>query len=325
MRHEPTPKPTGAPDPGPGPDAGARRDAYPGAAFGESSVGESSVGETDFGAAAPRGGAAPGGTVTAARADVKPAAEPRLGLLRTRVLIRHNTAVLLNEPGPLIGRLVMPLMMLLAMRPLYQAAQGPAGTTQAVVGSLVMFSLLALSIVGSSILSERVWRTWDRLRVTPVRPLEMLVGKAVPVLGVLAAQQVVVLGFGVVVFGMPVADPGLLVVACAVWGLALLGMGSAVGLLAGSYGQLSAVLDIGAFMLTTLGGALVPISTLPRWVRAVAPASPGYWGADCLRHAAAGDTGRTLTGIAVLLAVAVLGGATAAWRVSRGWGRATAI
>ncbi|BBA95357.1 hypothetical protein RVR_185 [Actinacidiphila reveromycinica] len=253
-------------------------------------------------------------------------AEPRPGLLRTGVLIRHNTAVLLNEPGPLIGRLVMPLMMLLAMRPLYQAAQGgAAGTTQAVIGSLVMFSLLALSIVGSSILSERVWRTWDRLRVTPVRPVELLVGKAVPVLGVLAAQQVVVLGFGVVVFGMPVADPGLLVVACAVWGLALLGMGSAVGLLAGSYGQLSAVLDIGAFLLTTLGGALVPISTLPGWVRAVAPASPGYWGADCLRHAAAGDTGRTLTGIAVLLAVALVGGAVAAWRVARGWGRATAI
>lgn len=65
--------------------------------------------------------------------------------------------------------------------------------------------------------------------------------------------------------------------------------------------------------------------TLPGWVRAVAPASPGYWGADCPRHAAVGDTGRTLTGIAALLAVAVAGGATAAWRVSRGWGRATAM
>ncbi|SEG70631.1 ABC-2 type transport system permease protein [Actinacidiphila yanglinensis] len=251
--------------------------------------------------------------------------EPREFLLRAGVLVRHNTAVLLHEPGPLIGRLVMPLMMLLAMRPLYRAAQGPAGTAQAVVGSLVMFSLLALSVVGSSILSERAWRTWDRLRATPVRPLELLVGKAVPVLGVLAAQQAVVLGFGVVAFGMPVAAPGLLGLACVAWGLALLGMGSAVGLLARSYGQLSAVLDIGAFLLTTLGGALVPISTLPGWVRAIAPASPGYWGADCLRHAAAGDTGRTLTGVAVLLAVAVVSGSIAAWRVSRGWGRATAM
>ena len=246
-------------------------------------------------------------------------------LLRTGVLIRHNTAVLLHEPGPLIGRLVMPVMLLLALRPLYEQAQGPAGTGQAVVGSLVTFSLLAMSIVGSSILSERAWRTWDRLRATAVRPAELLVGKAVPVLGVLTAQQVIVLGSGVAVFGMPVASPGLLVAACAAWGLALLGMGTAVGVLVRSYGQLSAVFDIGGLFLTTLGGALVPLSTLPGWVRAVSPLSPGYWAAQSLRHAAAGEAGPTFTGVGVLLAVAAGAGAIAAWRVARGWGRATAL
>lgn len=245
--------------------------------------------------------------------------------LRTGVLIRHNTAVLLHEPGPLIGRLAMPLILLLALRPLYEAAQGPGGTADAVVGSLVTFSLLALSVVGSSILSERAWRTWDRLRCTPARPAELLLGKAVPVLGVLALQQAVVLVFGAVVFGMRVAAPGLLVLACAAWGLALLGMGTAAGVLVRSYGQLSAVFDIGALILTTLGGALVPLSTLPGWVRAVGPVSPGYWAADGLRHATAGDAGRTLTCAAVLLAVAAVTGAVAAWRVSRGWGRALAV
>jgi ABC-2 type transport system permease protein len=249
------------------------------------------------------------------RTRARTTARPSGTLLRTGVLVRHNTAVLLHEPGPLIGRLVMPVIVLLALRPLYQAAEGRDGTARAVVGSLVTFSLLALSIVGSSILSERVWRTWDRLRCTPVHPAELLVGKALPVLGVLAAQQVVVLGFGVLVLGMPVAAPGLLVAACAAWGLALLGIGTAAGLLVRSYGQLSAVFDIGAFLLTTLGGALVPLDTLPGWVRAVSPVSPGYWAADVLRHAAAG----------VLLAVAVAAGAVAAWRVSRGWGRATAV
>ena len=230
--------------------------------------------------------------------------EGRLGMLRTGVLVRHNTAVLLHEPGPLIGRLVMPVMMMLALRPLYEEAQGSGGTAQAVVGALVTFSLLALSTVGSSILSERAWRTWDRLRSTPVRPVELLVGKALPMLGVLAAQQVIVLGFGIVVFGMPVAAPGLLVAACAAWGLALLGMGTAAGLLVRSYGQLFAVFDIGAFFLTTIGGALVPLSTLPGWVRTVSPLSPGYWAADSLRHAAAGDSGRTFAGVGVLVAFA---------------------
>lgn len=31
------------------------------------------------------------------------------------------------------------------------------------------FSLLALSVVGTGILTERSWRTWDRLRATPAR------------------------------------------------------------------------------------------------------------------------------------------------------------
>jgi ABC-2 type transport system permease protein len=225
----------------------------------------------------------------------------------------------------MIGRLVMPVMLLLALRPLYEAAQEPDGTGQAVVGSLVTFSLLAMSVVGGSILSERAWHTWDRLRATPLRPVELIVGKALPVLGVLAAQQVVVLGCGVVLFGMPVAAPGLLVAACAAWGLALLGLGTAAGVLVRSYGQLSAVHDIGAFVLTTLGGALVPLNTLPGWIRPVSPLSPGYWAAGALRHAAAGATARTLVCCGVLLGVAAAFGALAAWRISRGWGRATAV
>lgn len=250
----------------------------------------------------------------------------RDGLLRTGVLIRHNTMVLLREPGPLVGRIVMPVVLLMALRPLYQEAQGPtAGTAQAVVGPLVMFSLLAMSIVGTSILSERTWRTWERLRSTPVHPLELMVGKAVPVFGVLAVQQTVVLGFGVVVFGMPVAAPALLLTACAAWGLALLGLGAAIGVLVRSHGQLSAVYDIGAFVLTTLGGALVPLAVLPAWVRDISPVSPGYWASDALRHAAAGDTARTFAGVGVLLAVAAVAGAVAAWRIGRGWGRADGV
>ncbi|WTR18891.1 ABC transporter permease [Streptomyces sp. NBC_00138] len=276
--------------------------------------------------------------VSAAASGVTSAGEPRQprdpreggggargGVGRAGVLVRHNAAVLLHEPGPLIGRLLMPVILLLAMRPLYTAVQGPSGTALAVVGSLVTFSLLALSIVGSSILSERVWRTWDRLRQTPVRAGELLIGKALPVFGVLAAQQVFVLGFGVVAFGMRVAAPGLLVAACVAWILALLGMGSAAALLVRSYGQLMAAFDIGAFFLTTLGGVLVPLSTLPGWMRAAAPLSPGYWAADALREAAMGHAPRTYTDICVLLAIAAVTGTIAVRRVTRGWGRALAV
>ena len=70
----------------------------------------------------------------------------------------------------MLSRLIMPLVMILLLRPLYLSALArrgvQAGTVQVVTGMLVMFSLLALSVVGTAILTERTWGTWDRLRAT---------------------------------------------------------------------------------------------------------------------------------------------------------------
>lgn len=109
---------------------------------------------------------------------------------RTTALIRHNTILLMREPGPLASRMTLPLVFLILLHPLYQAAQGQrGGIAQAVIATLVTFSLLALSIVGGSIISDRIWHTWERVRATAARPLELLTGKAVPVLGRCSASR----------------------------------------------------------------------------------------------------------------------------------------
>jgi ABC-2 type transport system permease protein len=247
--------------------------------------------------------------------------------VRTRVsaLIRMNTTLLLREPGPVVSRLVMPLVLIVVLEPLYRAAlsgQGEqAGTTQIVAGVLVMFSLLALSIVGSAILTERAWRTWDRLRVTPAASWELLTGKAVPALGVLLVQQVLVLGVSSVLFDLRIADLGLLAVVVAVWVFTLLCMGMALGALARSHSELAVFYDIGGLALTVLGGALVPLSMMPEWARALAPISPGYWAMSGYRAALAGDVGGVFAELAVLLLIAAVAGTVACWRITRGWGR----
>jgi ABC-2 type transport system permease protein len=70
-------------------------------------------------------------------------------------------------------------------------------------------------------------------------------------------------------------------------------------------------------LLSSLGGALVPLAALPHWVRAVAPASPGYWASSTLHAALAGDAGRTLECCGVLLAFAVGFGALAGRQLRR--------
>lgn len=239
-------------------------------------------------------------------------------LRRGAALIRHNTALLLGEPGPLASRFILPLVFVTLLRPLYTAAEGTAaGTTQAVVGTLVTFSLLALSIVGSSILTERLWHTWERLRATAAHPLEILAGKAVPVLGALLTQQALILGYGALALGLPLDHLALLLPALLCWTLTLLGLGSALGVLARTFGELSAAFDIGGMLLSSLGGAFVPLAALPHWVGRIAPVSPGYWGASALRAALAGDGARVLGSCAVLLGFALATGLLAVYGLRR--------
>ncbi|MFI9604544.1 ABC transporter permease [Streptomyces sp. NPDC052043] len=251
---------------------------------------------------------------------------PRESATRVSVLVRHNALLMLREPGPLLSRMILPLVFLTLLRPLYLAAQGgAAGTEQAVVGTLVTFSLLALSLSGSAILSERLGRTWDRLRGTPLHPAEMLAGKAIPVLAALLAQQFLILGYGMCVLGVRMPHPLLLLGVLLCWSCTLLGLGALLGVLARSVGELSAAYDIGGMLLSSVGGALVPLSVLPTWVGVVAPVSPGYWAARGLRAALHGDTHGVAAACGTLAAVALVCGTLASARLQGRSGRLVAL
>ena len=241
--------------------------------------------------------------------------------MRSAVLIRHNFALLAREPGPVISRIAMPLVLITALRPIYVAALGTDGVAEATTGMLVLFSLLGLSIVGGGMLTERAWHTLDRLRTTPARTGEILLGKAVPFGAVLIAQQAAILGYAHVVLGLSVRRFDLLLLTGLAWVATLLCAGAAVATVVRSQAELSAVTDIGGLFLTVLGGAMVPLALMPPWLRDLAPASPGYWALTSLRSAVAGDTPATLRGTAVLTAVALALATFAAWRMSRGWSR----
>jgi ABC-2 type transport system permease protein len=273
------------------------------------------------------GVAGPGPAQALPSPPAPPVPRSRAGAAMARVaaLMRHNATLLLREPGPLLSRLIMPIVLITLMRPLYLdalAREGrQAGTAQVVTGMLVMFSLLALSIVGSAILTERSWHTWDRLRATPVGRAEMLFGKVMPSFTVLLLQQAVVLGFGMAAFGLRVPDPGLVALAVLAWGLCLLGIGATLGAVLRSQSELNVCYDVGGVALTALGGGLVPLSALPGWAHAVAPASPGYWAMSALRSALDGSTAATLRASAVLLLIAAATITLACWRINRGWTR----
>ncbi|HEX6498621.1 MAG TPA: ABC transporter permease [Micromonosporaceae bacterium] len=242
-------------------------------------------------------------------------------LRRVGVLVRHNTILRLRDPGQMISYIALPMVLMLVFKPLYERALD-TGTLQAVTGPLVMFSVFALAIVGNSILIEREWRTWDRLRASRAARAELLAGKTVPVFVILVVQQVVLLLYGALIIGLPIPRSlGYVVLAVAVWGFTLLSIGAALATLVRSRGDLSLVSDIGAITVSAMGGALVPVSLMPGWARAVAPVSPGYWAMSLIRAALAGDLRAMVEPALVCLAIGVVAGAVATYRLARGWGR----
>jgi ABC-2 type transport system permease protein len=237
-------------------------------------------------------------------------------LHRVTVLVRHNVLLRRRDPSQMVSYLVMPMVLMLAFRPLYDAE---GGATQAVLGMLVMFSTLSLAVVGSTMLTERIWRTWDRLQATPVSIVELLLGKTIPIFVVLAAQQSLLLTFGATVVGMRVNGPVILVAAAvAVWSATLLAVGSLLAVIVRSHGELSAISDIGALTVSVLGGALAPVSAMPPWIQSMAPISPGYWALALHRNAIAGTLPGFLTAAAILTAITAVAATLACLRINQG-------
>jgi len=240
---------------------------------------------------------------------------------RIGALVKHNVVMRLRDPGQMISYLVMPMVLMVFLKPLYvRAVEG--GATQVVTGLMVMFSVFAIAIAGSSILVERQWQTWDRLRSSRASATELLLGKTIPIFLIMVMQQAVLLTYGCLVIGLPIPPSiGYVALAILVWAFALLALGAALATIARSLGELSVVADVGALLVSSLGGALVPVAILPGWAQAAAHVSPGYWALELMQRAIAGDGGGMLLPAAILLALGVAAGAFAVRRLTRGWGR----
>lgn len=242
-------------------------------------------------------------------------------LYRIAALARHNTTIRLRDPGQMISYVVMPMVLMVILKPLYvKAVQG--GATQVATGLLVMFSVFAISIAGNSILAERTWKTWDRLRASHASTTEMLLGKTIPIFVVMVLQQTILVVYGCLVIGLPVPRSlGFMGLAIVAWSFALLAIGAFLAGIVRSHGELSMISDVGALTLSSLGGALVPLSIMPGWAQAVAHVSPGYWALTMLQAAVRGDATAALVPTGVVLGMGLVAGTFAVRRLTRGWGR----
>ncbi|MFI7242273.1 ABC transporter permease [Streptomyces qinglanensis] len=243
-------------------------------------------------------------------------------LTDTRIIagrcIRQTAA---SKIGLLFG-LLQPLLFLLFFGPLLEdlSIGGDGDSWQTLVpGLLVQLSLFSSAFAGFTLLMEKHHGVVERMRVTPVSRLALLLGRLVRDVLQLSVQSALLVLVGVAM-GLRAPLAGILL------GFALVGL-LAAALAALSYAlamrvstpqEFAPVINSLNMPAMLLSGVLLPMTLAPGWLDAVSRCVPFRYVVEAVRDAYTGDyTDGTLalgTAVAVALAAAALALGTRVFR-----------
>ena len=139
----------------------------------------------------------------------------------------------------------------------------------------ILSMTMVLMIVGMSVARERELGTFEQLLVSPLQPLEIVIGKAVPGLIVGLAQGVAITLIVIYVFGIPMAgSPLALFGALVVFLLAVIGVALFISSLVAN--QQQAMMGIMVFMMPAmmLSGFASPVQNMPAWLQPITAINP---------------------------------------------------
>lgn len=155
----------------------------------------------------------------------------------------------------------------------YTAPKTPDTFQQTVPGYTVMFVFFLIGTISSSLTDERRQGTFRRQLSMPVSKAAIVGGKLLSGLIVGCAQVLILLGVGVLAFGMQIGSNYL---GLALLSLALVACAVCFGL-AASTTQMGGVLTPLLILAALLGGCMFPIDLMPPFLRMVSYAIPHSW------------------------------------------------
>ncbi len=203
---------------------------------------------------------------------------------RSAAIARNEFRVLRRDPAPLLILIAMPLLMTPLYRGAFRAAlvlgghPHASGDDFAIPAQLVMFGFFLAPYTGFSFFRDHQWGTWNRLRATRATPTEIAAGKAIPMVLVGAAQATALLALGATALDLHThGHLAALIALGVVYVIVAVAVGVALAATLRTVEQLNAFGFLGATLAGAIGGALVPLTTLPAWVRRLAPITPQYW------------------------------------------------
>ncbi len=128
----------------------------------------------------------------------------------------------------------------------------------------IIVSMTCVMVASSSIVKEKERGTLDQVMVTPVRPIELFLGKVIPVIGMAYAQMTVLLLLSRWVFQVPIAGSVLLLYFSAFFFIAaMLGIGVRISTVAQSQVQASQMSFMMFLPMVFLSDYIFPLNGMP--------------------------------------------------------------
>lgn len=184
----------------------------------------------------------------------------------------------------------------------------------ALIAALSM--LQTLLIAALSVAREREQGTFDQLLVTPLTPMQILIGKALPSILVGLVQSTIILLIIRFWFQIPMAGSvGVLYLALAVFTLASVGIGLSISAVAANMQQAMLYTFLLIMPLMLLSGLMTPVANMPKVLQVATYANPLRFGIDLVRRVYLEGAGLQDVGFNFIpmLAVAAITLPLAAW------------
>ena len=212
-------------------------------------------------------------------------------LLRdTWLVYQRYVGLLLHNPAWIVIGVIQPLLYLLLFAPLLKSIASMPGFPSGgaynvfVPGLLIQLGLFGAAGVGFSLIAELRYGVVERLRVTPVSRLALLLGRSLRDIMTLLIQSLLLV-LAALPFGLDLHPVGLLIMLALLTliGLLMASVSYALALWLRSEDAFAPLIFTAALPLLLLSGVLLPLSLAPLWLRRIAYADPLSYAVDAAR------------------------------------------
>lgn len=243
-------------------------------------------------------------------------------LFRDSYLIGKNELLIqLRNPLWLFFGLFQPVVYLILFAPFLSGIANSPGfpTNESPIqffapGLLIMNVLFGAAFAGFGLIDQLRSGFIERIRVTPVSRLALVIGLVLRSPVVLIIQSAILVVVAVIFFGFHLSLLGalILLLLMIVMGVMMASLSFTIALIAKDEGTLAAITNFFTLPLFLLAGVLLPVAFAPAIIRTISKFDPFYYTVSASRYLVNGTLAHTEITLAFLIFIA-LGAITLSW------------